>query len=189
MRSGLHHWRLGFVLVRALALTLLCTLLAQPAAHAVCLNPFGCGPKSYADCMRDASDKPTDAGVKLASQQCYLTIKKPEEDKAAAALETKAVRFAVSWHQNIAEAKNSADLIRHFGGPTAVDGPYQCTPVAGKQSPPSVTCARYEWADRRTGKVCSSGPYRVEAQCVFRAEVILDGPKSLSVWAWWPESN
>lgn len=191
VRLDLHQTRVGVVLVRSAwcGLAFMVASFAQSGAYAVCLNPFGCGPKSYEACMRDAADKPTDAGVKLASQQCYLIFKKPEEDRSAAAREAQAKRFADVWRENISKAKNSNELLRHFGDAAEVDGPYPCSHVAGVKPPPATTCMRFEWPDKRAGRICSpSGIYRLDSECKFRAEVFLDGARTLEVWAWWPES-
>lgn len=44
--------------------------LASAPVMAICLNPFGCDARTLAECRDDASRRPTDAGVKVALQEC-----------------------------------------------------------------------------------------------------------------------
>ena len=52
------------------ALLLLCTSLSS---HAICLNPFGCEPKSEAECIANAASAKTEAAAKAMIMECRRT--------------------------------------------------------------------------------------------------------------------
>jgi hypothetical protein len=154
--------------------------------HAICLNPFGCSPSTYEECVDDATNRPTDAGVRLARAQCEEKFKKPALERAAAEQKKLAERLAERWNQ-VGTMRNIADAKRAFGEPTRVDGPATCTQLSSADQRPAA-CLTYRWIDRRPGRVCvSAPPSQISFDCHFTLEVVA-GSATLSIWATWPES-
>ena len=123
-------------------------LLAAPLGSlAVCLNPFGCEPKSYEECADDASKRPTEVGVRVAVAQCYAIFKKPEDDRRRAEQQASARRLAQRWSSTWKDRSTSpetADTAEElFGKASRTTGPARCS---GKSSAPGQ-CVKFYWDD------------------------------------------
>lgn len=67
---------------------------ASVAVQAACLNPFGCGPSTLAECRAEAVKMPTDTGVRLAIMDCQ---KKFVAEPAELARAEGSKKIAAAW--------------------------------------------------------------------------------------------
>ena len=156
------------------------------SAHAVCLNPFGCAPSNYEECVDDATKRPTDTGVKMARAQCYEKFKKPEEERKAREAQETAERLAANWKMVGETLRTAREIHRAIGKPAAEIGPTKCTALAGGMTPPKgMLCYAQSWPDTRSGRMCPTF-VKSGSECQFQLEVLAD--ESNTLWAWWPDS-
>ena len=166
----------------------LCAYFACNSAAAICLNPFGCPPSNYNECVDDATRRPTDLGVRSAKQLCYEKFKKPEEDRAQAQREKESLHIALEWAR--LGSAPLADMKKALGEPTKSTGPGACAKVPGAGAAPAAGCITHFWHDARAGRLCvqpSPTSFDRDLRCYFRAEVpaySLTGEQ----WARWVES-
>lgn len=158
-------------------------LIAHGQASAVCLNPFGCGPKNYDECRLDATAKPTEVGVRLAMTRCYDLFKKPEEDRKAAEAKEAAERFASAWAA-VNYDTSIADMKRRLGEPTMLHDS-ACAKRDDGPKPPRK-CTTYLWKDPRPGRICMDN--LSDLNCYFRVQAEGDS-RSNKIWALWTESK
>lgn len=149
---------------------------ATASAGAVCLNPFGCEPKNYDECVADATKRPTELGVKLARQQCFAKWKQPEEEREATVRNAAAERRAVQWAKVNELAFDAPAWIVQLGEPDQVVGPMACSPTKEAKAPKGSSCYIYLWNDKRPGR------YDMH----FKAEVVNEPSKK--IWAYWQDS-
>lgn len=165
-------------------------LLFTTAVHAVCLNPFGCEPSNNAECIADATRRPTELGVRIAKQQCYERFVKPEEQRREKAAQDEAERLAKAWATSTFHTVGEA--IKVLGNPSDKSGPLQCESVDGKAPPSGTQCFSYEWVDARAGRICPSADKfktfasQNDLSCRFRLQALTNSEGTL--WAWWRES-
>jgi hypothetical protein len=145
-------------------------------AHAVCLNPFGCAPANYDECLNEATKRPTDVGVKFARSQCYDKWKLPEIEKVAALKAAAADKRALTWAAMEKIEFNAEAWIKQLGQPDLVLGPSKCSLIKGVKPTKGQSCYTYYWYDERPGRVSAH----------FKAEVLNESGKPL--WAYWPDS-
>lgn len=159
-----------------LARVALIALCASGPVHALCLNPFGCEPKTYDECLAEATKRPTELGVKLARQACYAKWKQPEEERKAAERAAAAERRAAVWAKLPEGGPASVNAwLPKLGQPDIVLGPDRCSPLKDEKLP-SGSCYTYYWRDDRPGRV----------DAYFQAEVLNDANKTL--WIYWRDS-
>lgn len=103
-------------------------LLWGQNVQAVCLNPLGCAPKNYPECVADATSRQTELGVRMAAAQCYAKWKKPEDDRRAAEAAKLADARALAWSKAPAKTSTARALIATIGQPSMVLGAHACTP-------------------------------------------------------------
>lgn len=152
-------------------------LALQGSAVAVCLNPFGCEPKNYDECMADATKRATELGVKLARQQCYTKWKQPEDERMAGERTVAAERRATIWFKLPTERHTGVgSWVERLGKPDMVLGPNTC-PRLKDEKQPTVKCYFYYWKDERAGRY----------EAYFRAD-ILDEAGS-PIWAYYRDSQ
>jgi hypothetical protein len=144
-------------------------------AHA-CLNPFGCTPKNYDECVAEATKRPTELGVKLARQQCHAKWLQPQEERNAAERTAAAGKRAAIWEAVPGFDDAVATWIAKLGQPDMVLGPYRCSSIKDAKLP-AVNCYSYYWKDERPGR----------HEAYFRAEVLNDAAKN--VWAYSRDSR
>lgn len=158
------------------------------SAFAACLNPFGCGPSNYSECIDDATKRPTELGVRVARQQCYEKFKKPEEARVATEQVKAAEKRAATWRGIGDRESTIGGVQRALGPPDATDGPAACTHFTDR-SKTTALCTTYRWTDRRPGRICvqsrANGFGTSDISCLFTLEVAIG---TETVWAWWPES-
>ena len=158
-----------------------CVMLAPAAA--ICLNPFGCGPSTYQDCVNEATKRPTSLGVNVAMQQCHDKFKAAELARSAKADRERAEALATRWTQLDFEHATAESLQRELGDPYLVFGPRTCTKVKGKSAPGARTiCYTHVWQDERPGRV--NAYFKVEVQ-----DLQIPNYHRQSVWAWWQNSG
>jgi hypothetical protein len=157
-------------------------------AFAICVNPFGCGPSNYAECIDDATKRPTELGVRVARQQCHEKFKKPEEDRVAAEQVKAAEKLAAAWRGIGDRESTLAGVKRALGAPDKTEGPAACAHFTDR-SRATVLCTTYRWMDRRPGRICvqsrAGGIVTDDINCLFTLEVAIG---TETIWAWWPES-
>lgn len=150
-------------------------LMTVTSVQAICLNPSGCEPKNYQECMADATNRPTELGVKLARNLCDEKWKWPEEERAAVARVAAAEKRAAQWEKLREVSFDAPGWIDRLGQPDLVRGPGDCTVHKGSKAP-NGGCYTYYWYDNRPGRV----------QASFKAEVVNDPSKR--IWVYWQDS-
>lgn len=157
----------------------------------VALLVAGCSPSNNEECLDAATNKPTDAGVKMARQQCFEKFEKPEierkEEQAkqerAAALK-KETEFIQSWVQMAQSGASFGEMVNKFGSPAKQIGLHACSP--SKQAP-TEKCMTYLWETRpgsflRTEFTGSGTSYlHWTSPGAFYGELDLDHPEK---WFW-----
>ena len=165
------------VFVRAL---LAAAVPVSATAAGLCLNPFGCEPKTYEECIADASSKPTEAGVKLASKACHDRFLLPAEQAAARKAAADADAFATKWADLGSQATTIAEAIKLLGPPYLTSPAGACAPLDGVRK--TSRCYTYYWQDARPGHFCTRSNYTA---CMFQLEAVADS--NGLIWAWWAE--
>ncbi len=154
------------------------------ATQAICLNPFGCGPSNYEECVAEATTRPTELGVRLARSQCHDKFLKPEADRIQRESAEKAEAFAARWQARAGEISNLKQANTKIGKPDSVTGPEACARIKGEITLKHTQCFTHRWEDRRASRICwqTSGVER----CHFQIQTIENAEQAL--WAVWPES-
>lgn len=147
-----------------------------PVAHALCLNPFGCAPSNYDECVHEATTRPTDTGVKMAMRQCYERFKAPEEARRAAEEQKRAEAFAERWKKAIETYAKAPEIERYLGAPSSRSDAMTCSPLTASSTKPTFQCVTYYWNDSRL----------LRPNHRFRLEALTDSAGT--VWAVWPDS-
>jgi len=155
---------------------LTCLLLFTPMlANAICLNPFGCEPKSYDECATDATKRPTEAGVRFAIAQCYAKFKKPEEERQRAEEAAAAQQFAqlwlTAWNQKRDSPITMDSVEDVFGKALRFVGPLKCS---GKSTTIEM-CKTFYWADLTKSPEDFSNLGLGKRQPAFYAEFLVTG--------------
>lgn len=143
----------------------------------LCLNPFGCEPKTYDECVSDAASKPTEVGVKIANQVCYNRFQRAVDEAAARKAAADAETFASNWADLRNKASTISEVVKLLGAPTYTSGPAPCSPLDGIQK--TSKCNTYYWIDPRPHRLCLHSTV-----CEFQLEAVADSDGLL--WAWWP---
>lgn len=132
-------------------------------ANAICLNPFGCEPKTLEECRGEAAKMPTDTGVQVALQNCEEKFvyepQRKEAEKKAKIESLKRARFE-------AALKTGATLseLKAIMGEPRVGARKPCTKFENSKSTPS-SCLIYEWGGMMfpiNGKEVWMGAYEIE---------------------------
>jgi hypothetical protein len=136
---------------------------------AVCLNPFGCEPRNYDECVQAASKAPTETGVRFAVRNCWERHRKPEADRQRVAWERVTSGTGVTLAEVI-KAMGRHDIALPVGA---------CTPPTdAKSTAASGMCRAYGWADKRSGdRDCFN-----QRPCYYMLEVTDAGD---SLWVYW----
>jgi len=145
----------------------------------------GCSPTTHADCVADASTRPTDAGVRLAQRQCDAIRDSDLADERTRKGDLKAATWA-----RVAGTQGALAAVVQGLGPPDVELPSSHCASDGIDK----MCVRYGWEDARPQKMCASlMPMRAPAfgprhmTCFFQLEVLAADPEK-TVYLWWPES-
>lgn len=142
----------------------------------------GCAPADYESCVREATSKPTDSGVKMAMQQCYRQHKQPEDERRAAEKKAQDERRVSTWAKLGSDITDAVAATAALGEPDLKMPPARCADVSGERARPT-SCVEMHWKDARArGAACELHG------CYFRAQfsALEDFGK---LWAWWPESR
>lgn len=159
-------------------------MLATFSASAICINPFGCAPANYEECIDDASKRPSDKGVMTARDACYTKFKAPENERLAREREQQAQAFAEKWRRIDGSVGTGEKLRAHLGKPLTIEGPATCSKVNGKSPSSVTTCMSWSWLDFRPGRICLRMVSGID--CYFTLEI--ENTPEQKLWAWWPES-
>ncbi len=150
--------------------------LTSVSAFALCLNPFGCEPKNYDECIAEATRRPTEGGVKVARQHCLEKWQKQVDLRKQADRNEASESRATEWKKWTSLATLSGTLEAKIGQPDLVYGPHACSSRKDAKPPKGITCYTYLWNDTRPGRY----------QTYFKAEVMNDQEKA--IWSLWKDS-
>lgn len=162
-------------------------LLVVGSSHAICLNPFGCGPSTFQECRSEAAKMPTEAGVRLAVSDCTKKfITDPEETRR----KSDEMRVSEQW-KRIAELtdgtsfKNARDKM---GEPTSVGKVIPCKNDDGSLA--GGNCQWYEWRSFKQKTLCPNIPgvirfYDLEGEYMYRASFNLN---NWTLFKWYSEA-
>ena len=122
------------------SITLLLLLFATHSAAALCLNPFGCSPKTYEACLRDATNKPTEAGVVMAKKLCHdeFVLEPGREDRRRRMTNERA-----AWDRLKSGKSTYHAVVRALGEPADKDRIGPCT--RDGRPLPLLKCQASQW--------------------------------------------
>ncbi len=158
---------------------------ASWSVSAVCLNPFGCEPKNYDECVAAAAAMPTPLGVTTAKNQCYAKFKRAQDERERLEDVRKAESLSALWARiGQSNLPNEADFVKAFGQPSLILGPENC-PRKTSDDNPGFRCYTLMWKDNRPGRMCLEGAFG-SGDCHFKALALNNAART--VVGWWPDS-